>query len=102
MKIKKWFNRNFRTWERFSDELQKRIDEVIFRAKHACQRTFPDKYLETPFEDLIEWIITPHIKKEYEHYNYVNPEMDRGAERAVQKIMELREKFEQETTTKKE
>ena len=99
---RKWLKDRFKSNKHFIKDLQVRISEVIHRGKHACNHTFPDEYLERPFEDLIEWVLTPHIKATFTHYDYISPEMERGAERAVQKIMELRERFEQKGTNKTE
>jgi len=83
--------------KKLNKELMRRRDEVIERYKHACARTFPDHLLEEPMAILFEWIITPHIKKEYVKYRHVPPESDRGAENAVYKIMEVREKLNEES-----
>ena len=102
-KIKAWYKKTFNFWRRFSDELDKRKDEVIHRALSVCNRTFPDELLEQPFDTMIEWIIEPHIKKIYTPFIYIDSNEDRGAERAVLKIMELREKLgKQKETTETE
>ncbi len=93
-KIKLFFKYRLFPKKEYIKSLEYRRDEVISRAKHFANRTFPDHLLEEPMANMIKWVVEPHIQDHYDVYNPVPDTDDRGAERAVMKIMELREKIE--------
>lgn len=101
-RIKTFFKDRFRSKNWYVEELEKRLKEVINRAQHIAKRTFPDWLLDKPFNELIYWVIEPHIKIKWIPYIHTKPEEDRGAERAVFKIMELRQKLDQKENKKRE
>jgi len=52
-------------------ELAIRRDEVVTRAKMVANKQLPQNLLDSDFPTTIEWIITPHIKEDYEHFQQV-------------------------------
>lgn len=93
-RIKEWFRRKFIYNTPMVKRLGAQITEVLTRALYTINRKFPDWLLDKEFPDLIEWIVEPHLSEEWNEYIYVPPEEDRGAERAVQKILEMKDKID--------
>jgi len=91
-KISSWFYN--KSLNKFILELERRREEVVNRARHAADHTFPDHLLELPITELFKWIIDPHIEPIYKEYKYIKSEIERSAEHAVYNIMDLREKLQ--------
>jgi len=67
-------------------EFAVRRDEVVSRARLAANRQLPQHLLDSDFMTIFEWIITPHIKQEYEVGKRVVDKEVRGFQKLMSKI----------------
>ncbi|MFX0071899.1 MAG: hypothetical protein ACFFAO_12490 [Candidatus Hermodarchaeota archaeon] len=86
VKIKNWLKK-IKVRKLLIRDLIQRRDEVINRAKFAANRRFPEYLQEGRFPDLIEWIISPHIKKEWYPYRELNNKAVIDAKQTAYKIL---------------
>ncbi|MCP4651647.1 MAG: hypothetical protein GY853_16420 [PVC group bacterium] len=83
-------------------ELALRRDEVVKRAAMVANRKLPQKVLNSVSTeaDILEWIITPHIRPEYDPIQDVSEEViRRGTDIVSAYLHEKGESDEEEKTT---
>lgn len=72
---------------RLIEDLIKRREEVILRAKMIANKDVPESLINTGFADVIKWMITPHIEPTYEPYNQPEDSEVRGFQNTLMKIL---------------
>jgi len=92
--LKLWYSTHFISDDKVIEELIKRRDEVVNRAISVANRTMPES-LES-IQDTMEWVVEPHLYRNWNPYKLITAETERSALRTTYKIMEVKEKVEQE------
>ena len=91
-RLKLWYHERFVKNVEILMDMMERRDEVIKRSIAIANKTYIPPFNE--FGEVIEWIISPHLYREWYPFKNIQPETSRVAELTTYKIMEKREEVE--------